>query len=131
MVKLVILVRKDLDMSAGKTAAQVSHAVLKSFMNRMSNMGKRGPDTECIDYSEDKLLSDWLKTGQTKVVLEVADLAELELRRSRAITKELHYSIVVDEGRTEIAPSTITCMAIGPDESERIDEVAGDLKLLK
>ena len=37
---------------------------------------------------------------------------------------------MVDAGRTQIPTSSVTVLALGPDEDEILDEVTGDLKLL-
>ena len=38
---------------------------------------------------------------------------------------------VVDAGRTEVEPNTKTVLAIGPDLNSNIDQITGNLKLLK
>ena len=43
---------------------------------------------------------------------------------------ECQTVIIHDAGRTQIPTSSVTVLAIGPDEDEIIDEVTGDLKLL-
>ena len=52
----------------------------------------------------------WLQEGQPKVVLR----AEL----------------IRDAGRTQLDPGTLTCCAIGPADSDKIDAVTGTLSLL-
>ncbi|GAI83243.1 unnamed protein product [marine sediment metagenome] len=37
---------------------------------------------------------------------------------------------ITDAGLTCIAPGTVTCIAIGPDEEEKIDAIIGKLKLV-
>ena len=50
--------------------------------------------------------------------------------KRHADEKGLANYLVVDAGRTQIPTSSVTVLAIGPDEDEIIDEVTGDLKLL-
>ena len=38
--------------------------------------------------------------------------------------------LVVDAGRTQIPTSSVTVLALGPDEDKILDEITGDLKLL-
>jgi len=42
----------------------------------------------------------------------------------------LAAAIIRDAGRTQLAPGTPTCCAIGPAENSRIDAVTGGLSLL-
>ena len=38
--------------------------------------------------------------------------------------------LIIDAGRTAIAPGTKTCVGIGPDDEEKIDSVTGKLKMV-
>jgi PTH2 family peptidyl-tRNA hydrolase len=41
------------------------------------------------------------------------------------------FDLIIDSGKTEFGGvPTKTCLAIGPDYSEKIDKVTGNLKLL-
>ena len=53
----------------------------------------------------------------------------LELKKL-ADEKNISYYLVIDAGRTQIPTSSVTVLALGPDEDKIIDEVTGDLKLL-
>ncbi|MFN3384314.1 MAG: peptidyl-tRNA hydrolase Pth2 [Archaeoglobaceae archaeon] len=112
--KQVIVVRDDLNLSRGKLAVQVAHASILGFLK--SDREKR---------------EIWLREGQKKVVLKVANLEELFDIRFRAEKEKLVTAIVEDAGLTEVLPGTITAIAIGPDESKRIDKVTGNLPLLR
>jgi peptidyl-tRNA hydrolase, PTH2 family len=111
--KQVILVRKDLNLPAGKLAAQSSHASVESALS-----------------SSDKIVDEWRKTGGKKVVLEVADLAELKKYRALAKKEKLVNALIIDAGHTTIPAGTETCLGIGPDKEEKIDKVTGTLKIL-
>ena len=55
-----------------------------------------------------------------------------ELKEIEAQAKEanLEVHLIVDSGRTEFnGVPTPTCLAIGPDEADKIDEITGGLKL--
>jgi PTH2 family peptidyl-tRNA hydrolase len=50
---------------------------------------------------------------------------------NNAITAGLQVHLITDSGKTEFhGQPTRTCLAIGPDESSKIDAVTGHLELL-
>jgi len=113
-VKLAVAVRADLGMGRGKIAAQVAHAAVAATLARL------GRD----DFDA------WLRDGQPKVVLKVTGAGQLEdvVRQARAAG--LPVEVVTDAGRTQVSPGTLTCCAVGPADSGRIDAVTAGLPLL-
>jgi peptidyl-tRNA hydrolase, PTH2 family len=113
-VKLVLVVRTDLGMGRGKIAAQVAHAAVAAVL---ANYGTG-------DFAA------WLGDGQPKVVLKVMTQERLQdvVRNARAAG--LPVELVNDAGRTQVAPGTATCCAVGPAQTSRIDAVTGELLLL-
>jgi len=111
-LKQVILVREDLKLSAGKMAAQVAHAAVT-----------------CAMKSDNILLRDWLSRGAKKVVLKVKSDSDLHKYKLKAKDNGLKTALIIDAGRTELPPETETCLGIGPDKEDKIDEVVGDLSL--
>ncbi|MDP3065255.1 MAG: peptidyl-tRNA hydrolase Pth2 [Methanobacteriaceae archaeon] len=113
-MKQVIVMRGDLPISRGKFAAQACHGSLGAY--------KRADKSKIIK---------WEREAEKKVVLKVKDQEELyqifELVKSAGIP---HY-LVRDAGHTELPPSTVTCLGIGPDDDEKIDKITSELKLLK
>ena len=112
-MKQVILVRKDLKLPKGKLAVQVAHASVRAVMK-----------------SDKRKVDKWDSEGAKKAVLKVNDLRELKKYLSKAKTAKLKTAVITDAGKTVIAPGTTTCMAIGPDDEEKIDRITGKLKLL-
>ncbi|MDR3222360.1 MAG: peptidyl-tRNA hydrolase Pth2 [Methanobrevibacter sp.] len=112
-MKQIIIVRRDLKMSKGKTAAQSCHACLGSYKK-----------------ADKEKIQKWETNGQAKIVLRVDNLEELLEVQKSAILNNLPNCLVIDQGRTELPPSTITCLGIGPDEDLLIDKITKDLKLL-
>ncbi len=111
--KQVILVRQDLLLPKGKLAAQVAHA-----------------SVEAVLKSSKKTVEQWRTEGMTKVVLKVKDEKELLKYLQLANNAHVVTALITDAGRTVIAPGTKTCLGIGPDEEEKIDQVTGKLALL-
>lgn len=110
--KQVIIVRKDLNISCGKMCVQVAHASLEAAL-----------------LSKKEILDKWLSEGAKKVILSVENEKELLNYYELAKKSNLVCVLIRDAGLTELPPNTITCIAIGPDEEEKIDKITGNLKL--
>ena len=131
-VKQVLVIRKDLNMRKGKIAAQAAHASLKVIVDMMSKEVLY-PEVErwFLLMSIDAGLYKWLDGHFTKVVLYVNSEEELRDLYNKASDKGLPCAFIVDSGFTEFhGNKTATCIAIGPDYSDKIDEITGDLPLL-
>jgi PTH2 family peptidyl-tRNA hydrolase len=114
--KQVIVVRKDLAMTAGKIAAQVAHAAV---------LGAEKTKHENINW-----FNPWYRSGQAKVVVKINSFDELLKVRQHAESLHLTVVEVHDSGLTQLPPGTTTCIGIGPAPAELIDKVTGGLKLL-
>lgn len=113
--KMVLVVRNDLKMGKGKIAAQCSHATLGLYKK--------------ILHRAPKALSRWEMCGQVKVVVKIESEDDILVLQERAKSLNIPTHIVIDAGRTQIAPNSRTVMAVfGP--AELVDDVTGGLKLL-
>jgi PTH2 family peptidyl-tRNA hydrolase len=112
-MKQVILVRMDLKLPSGKLAAQCAHAAV-----------------ECVLKSDEAKVSSWRKEGMPKIVLKVADLKELKKYLQLAKDMKVVTAMITDAGHTVVEPGTITCLGIGPDKDQTIDNIVHELKLL-
>ena len=112
-MKQVMVVRTELKMGKGKNAAQCCHGSIGAY--------KR---------SDKDKIRKWENEAYAKVVCKVPTLEEILALKKHADEKGIANYLVVDAGRTQIPTSSVTVLAIGPDEDEIIDEVTGDLKLL-
>lgn len=116
MYKQAIVVRSDLKMSKGKTAAQASHAAVSAA-------------EEARKHHQD-WWEAWLDEGQRKVVVKVKDEADLLQLKLQAARMHLPHALIYDRGLTELPPDTLTCLGIGPAPNDRVDKITGKLRLL-
>ncbi|KAF8454556.1 peptidyl-tRNA hydrolase PTH2-domain-containing protein [Terfezia claveryi] len=114
--KLVLIVRTDLPMTKGKTAAQCSHATLACYKS--------------LQYSSPALLRRWEHAGQAKIALRANDEEELIILQAQAQSLGITAKIIHDAGRTQIAAGSATVLGIGPAPKSVIDQITGHLKLL-
>jgi len=111
--KQVLVLRKDLKMSKGKTAVQAAHASVEAY-KKADAESKR----------------EWEKQGSKKVAVLVDSLAELMEIRKRVAQLGISTSLIRDAGRTELPAGTVTALGIAPCKSGKIDKVTGKLKML-
>jgi PTH2 family peptidyl-tRNA hydrolase len=114
--KMVIVTRSDLSLSAGKLAAQVSHAAVSC--------------TLLTKKHKPEWFTKWQREGAKKVVVKVETLEEFFPLKDKAETLGITVNIVIDAGHTEIPEGTQTVLGIGPAPSNLIDQVTGELSLL-
>ncbi len=120
--KQTIVMRKDLKMRRGKEIAQGSHASMAFLTRRLEN--------EFIPFILKQVEKDWLNGSFAKVCVRVDSEEELMEIYENAKEVGLEVHLVTDSGRTEFhGVATRTCLAIGPDEIDRIDKITGHLKL--
>jgi PTH2 family peptidyl-tRNA hydrolase len=123
--KQVIVMRTDLSMNRGKIAAQAAHA---SWMTMLSISYREGNNL-IIPLDERSL--DWFDKKFTKTILAIDSEAELLEIYEKAKAAGLLSSLVIDSGLTTFNyVPTATCVGIGPDKSEKINEITGHLKPL-
>jgi len=73
----------------------------------------------------------WLTGAFAKVCCRVDSEEELMEIYDKALEAGLEVHLITDSGRTEFhGEPTNTCLAIGPDEADKIDAITGDLQLL-
>ena len=119
-LKMVFLVRQDLKMGAGKIAAQVAHAAIGLYDDIL----------EGENIYQKTALNNWFNYGQKKVVLKVNDLNMMLEVVKKCKKLKLQYCLISDAGHTQIPEGSITVLGIGPDVSEKINDVTGTFKLM-
>lgn len=121
-IKQVIVIRKDLKCRRGKECAQSAHSSL-AFLSHRINLS-----TNVVDLTDPQ--RHWLSNSFKKICLQVEDEAKLLEVYENAKKANLEVYMIEDSGLTEFSGQiTRTCLAIGPDYSEKIDPVTRHLKL--
>lgn len=124
-VKQVIVIRKDLNMRRGKEIAQGAHASITFLKVRFTS-----DNPTYAAYVASASIKEWLNGNQAKITLQVNSEAELLDIYQKAHAAGLEVHLITDAGLTEFdGVPTKTCLAIGPDEAEKIDPITGHLKL--
>jgi len=135
-VVLYIIVRSSLNMSIGKTAAQVGHCVQmimqKYFEDKFiyDSYEEIGIDPPLSALSkEDKeqlgIMEKWLSTDYRKVVLK----ADKEWERIKAEIP--NHVLVKDNGLTELEPGTETVIGLFPQHKCRANKIIKRLQVLR
>lgn len=102
----------------GKLMAQVGHAVLGCFAREVLGFDELSPKEE-----------KWFEGDQKKICCYVKTEEELLALKNAALEAEVRFYLVEDKGLTEFKEPTLTVIAIGPDEDEKIDSITGHLPL--
>lgn len=141
--KQVILIRKDLQMPAGKIGAQVAHASLacilkmgcwKEDMRTHKVPGHAleliATDTFSVELDVGSPVHDWMTKSFPKITLEVKNETQLKRYYDEAVAAGLPASWIVDAGRTIFdGVPTPTCVGIGPASREQIDAITKRLRV--
>lgn len=136
--KQVILIRKDLQMPAGKLGAQVAHASLACVLKlgtwssgSVDGMGNISEDEEfTITVANGSPVHDWMTKSFPKITLEVKNENQLKRYYDEAVAAGLPASWIVDAGRTIFnGVPTPTCVGIGPASREQIDAITKRLRV--
>jgi PTH2 family peptidyl-tRNA hydrolase len=73
----------------------------------------------------------WMEGSFTKVVVGVNSEEEIYELAEAATRLDILHAVIVDSGFTEFhGNKTTTCIAIGPDKSEKIDKITKELPLI-
>ncbi|WOL20536.1 putative peptidyl-tRNA hydrolase 2 isoform X2 [Canna indica] len=99
-LKMVLVVRQDLKMGAGKIASQCAHAATGMYADLLQ--------------SNRSILRQWEQYGQAKIVLSCKNQQEMNKLKEEADRCGLPTFVVADAGRTQIKAGSKTVLAIGP-----------------
>jgi peptidyl-tRNA hydrolase len=140
--KQVIVLRTDLrdtkgnKIPRGKQIAQCAHASLKVFLDRMTLINiDMTSQHNIIKQTWESCFTDsmlyWLNGAFAKIILGCNSLEELMKLVDEAKKIDLPYAVIEDNGTTCFGGvKTITCAAFGPANSNILNQITGNLKLL-
>ena len=135
--KMMIVMRRDLQMRKGKIAAQAGHACIDAILmalnkeDRMNDFEMTSGEMVLKDTDKPRTpLSDWFIYGCAKVCVYVDSEEALLDIAQKAKEKGIIVSVITDAGMTEFhGVPTKTCLALEPLPAEIADELTGDLPL--
>ncbi len=135
-VKQTLIFRRDLKVRKGKLIAQGGHGAMAFLVHELMSP-EAAKNTQI--YNGDRLQRtitltpeqhQWMEDKFTKICLVVDGEAELRALHAEALKLGLTSHMIIDAGMTEFAGvPTLTCIAIGPHEAERIDVLTKDLDM--
>jgi PTH2 family peptidyl-tRNA hydrolase len=125
-IKQTIIIRKDLNMSKGKMVTQGAHASIAFLTNKMKDNLSNPEALWWVNLSQAE--KEWVYGTFFKVCVGVDSEKELLDIGYNAVM--LGLSVKYIEETTGFDKPTVTCLAIGPDYSSKIDPVTKHLKLL-
>jgi PTH2 family peptidyl-tRNA hydrolase len=120
-VKQIIAIRKDLSLSKGRLVTQGAHASM-AFLTGLI----KSHEGEPVQLTEAQ--KEWIYGTFYKICVGVDSEKELLDIGHKAATLGLFVKYI--EETAGFNKPTVTCLAIGPDYSSKIDPVTGHLKLL-
>ena len=130
--KQVIVVRRDLKLKRASIAALVAKASAEFFLD--NNESSRN-DKLSVKLTPQE--SEWLMSGSTRIVLGVTSenalrsvLMKAEIAGLSCYPVSANSSTSREEGDLGDIMEETLAVAIGPDDSDKIDQITGNLKLL-
>ena len=119
LVQLAIVIRRDLCSRRGKEIAQGSHSAEWWLSDKVKEHLETGKAI-CLTYAERK----WIYGSHKKIVFQVNTEGELLKVHEASINNGLRSILITDSGLTEFGGiPTNTAIGIGPDFSEKIQEI--------
>jgi peptidyl-tRNA hydrolase, PTH2 family len=105
---MYIFLNKGLGMSAGKAAAQASHAAVEAY-----RLSLEGPPDGGNERWHSHLVNQWYKGGHyAKYVIQCRDSEHLRNTERYLNDRGFKTALVIDEGRTEVPPITPTALGV-------------------
>jgi PTH2 family peptidyl-tRNA hydrolase len=119
---MYFVVRKSLNMGAGKFAAQIGHAVgmmYKTYINYLADKLSWDKFVQC------QLFQLWEQNSFCKIVLEAND------NKFEKIKQQLECFVVRDAGLTEVEAGSETVIGLWPCQKSQAPDIIRKLQCLK
>lgn len=126
-IVMYIVLNTDLKMSRGKQIASACHACLKAY------------ETALRFDNTSKMAHEWHNASHTKIVLKASNAEILNLINKyiegvtpfiSAKIQEFVANFIIDEGRTQVEPGSITSLAFSPMPKSKCPAEIAKLKLV-
>ena len=151
-MKQIIIVRKDLNMSKGKMAAQVAHASMAFLINALKKASPSPYTTNIVNptvyksilYIPEDMYKNWICGSFTKIILEAKNKYSLEkvyrIANELGLKEGVNYFPIKDNCYTELEPEevdengigrTLTCVGFIPLDDETANKISKKYQLYK
>lgn len=142
-MKQVIIARKDLGMSPGKLAAQVSHGSMAFLTNIIKNHTFNNPYQTIMSWStpeEIDIYENWINGSFTKVICEAKNknqlLKAVKIAKELGLKEGVDFFLIKDNCLTELEPEeedgrTLTVIGFRPLEDETAAAISKKFQLYK
>ena len=133
--KMIIVVRKDLNMRKGKIAAQACHGavgvIMKTLITQQLNDKCLIDENNRVNIPNcDSDIAKWFNGDYRKICCYVNSEEELLKLCEKADELNIIYSLVRDNGLTEFhGETTTTCVVFEPLEDSKIDTITKGMPL--
>lgn len=141
--KQIIIVRKDLQLSPGKLAAQCSHASMAFLTTQIRGEAKYQMEcyTAVLSFGRE-IYENWINDEFTKCVLEAGNKAQLlkakRMAEDSGMEEGTDFFLIWDNCHTELKPEeigsdgngrTLTCIGFRPMAANKIDGIGRKYQL--
>jgi PTH2 family peptidyl-tRNA hydrolase len=144
-MRQLIIARKDLNMSAGKLSAQVSHASMAYFTNNIKkHLMKVGEHYEAFLSFDSDVVEDWILGAFTKTVCEAKNrnhlLKAINIANDLGLEEGKDFFLIKDNCLTELTPEevdengvgrTLTCIGFKPLPDDIAHKISKKYQLYK
>lgn len=151
-MKQLIIARKDLNMSTGKLAAQVSHASMAFItwpIRQCRLLNKDVEDTKYNTYDvsfkiSGKIMDEWICGSFTKIICEAKNKYQLEkiipFARELGLEEGKDFFLIKDNCLTELKPEevdengigrTLTCIGFRPLPDDIVKQISHKYQLYR